>query len=168
MTPKYFLRGISSVCTKRLLVIHIHRPQQIPPVPPSITSLKVKWKHIYKGKSKQLALNTHLTYGKGKKKIQCICSAGTQELEQPLCKIPSGAFAFGGLCGLSDKGGSFKLRCTVNTHAHTGLYFLSDYHHPLTNEFGLIRSFYHRAGTVSNIEALTRKRERPLKSCGSP
>lgn len=73
-----------------------------------------------------------------------------------------------GLCGLSDKRGSLKLRCTVNTHAHAGLYFLSDYHHPLTNEFGLIRSFYHRAGTVSNIEALTRKRERPLKRCGSP
>lgn len=43
-------------------------------------------------------------------------------------------------------------------HAHTGLYFLSDYHHPLTDKFGLIRSFYHRAETVSNTEALTRKK----------
>lgn len=111
-----------------------------------------------------MPLNIHLTYGKGgKKKSKYLLN---QDLEQPFCKLPSGAF--GGLCGLSDKRGSFKLRCTVNTHAHTGLYFLSDYHHPLANEFGLIRSFYHRAGTVSNIEALTRKRERPLKSCGSP
>lgn len=47
MTPKYFLRGIPSVCTKGSLVIHVHHhPQQILTVPPSITSLKVKWKRI--------------------------------------------------------------------------------------------------------------------------
>lgn len=84
MTLKYFLLGISSARTKKLLVIHIQLPQQISTVRPNTTSLKVKWNHVENGTSEQLPLNIHLTYGK-EKKPKHICSTGTQDLEKPFC-----------------------------------------------------------------------------------